>query len=574
MGEVAAAAESAAMSPWEAISTLGREQSDLTRQIQEELNKTRTELAAEATARKDEIASLRSDIAGLREALDAERSKAVASARKMESLNRQLQEERAAKTHLNGRVSELEFAWDVFTNQIPHHHPDRRDGYDYRGPPAHMRPPYEYVVAPRPPMPPPAHHVHQMHQMQQQHQQRDAVEYHNNNNNSVDIQQPTRVRSRSWQDHHDPGQQQQVANNNNGQQASSSSSNATRQKKQRSPRASPNQIEDAPAVVTSAPNGGNGNGAAPKAASGPPADPEVLRALEDQILELCVEAPNGSILCANLPRLYYYKFRKTLDFRALGFMKMSQLLTRMDRIHYDGKHRAEVSRKMPEQQSTSADTDAEKTAAASPEDEQTQRDVVVVIGEVEKTENTQDHLVGQNGKEQQHDGDDDGNDEEAEEERNIGEDGDDGKEETTGAADENDHVVDTNEEEEEESEPKDDGEDEEPSSAGGSQGNSEVAALVTPPAEQQLLRTDESDDEVPSREGVAISIVKPEVHQAEQEDDADQRRQGEEPVEEDALDRPKIDRAPSWSAVVAGGSKTNMIQQTTKPRRNGAVPAR
>ena len=73
--------------------------------------------------------------------------------------------------------------------------------------------------------------------------------------------------------------------------------------------------------------------------------PEALRELEDQILILCDQSSTGSILCANLPRLYYYRFRKALDFRGLGFMKMSQLLSKMDRVNFDGKHRAEVSRR-------------------------------------------------------------------------------------------------------------------------------------------------------------------------------------------------------------------------------------
>mmetsp|Transcript_32319 Transcript_32319/g.103057 ORF Transcript_32319/g.103057 Transcript_32319/m.103057 type:complete len:364 (+) Transcript_32319:164-1255(+) len=76
----------------------------------------------------------------------------------------------------------------------------------------------------------------------------------------------------------------------------------------------------------------------------PPLTAEALRHLEDEILALCDAAPLGAVLCANLPRQYYYRYRKQLDFRALGFMKMSQLLAKMDRLQVSGSHRAQVAR--------------------------------------------------------------------------------------------------------------------------------------------------------------------------------------------------------------------------------------
>mmetsp|Transcript_3308 Transcript_3308/g.8512 ORF Transcript_3308/g.8512 Transcript_3308/m.8512 type:complete len:273 (+) Transcript_3308:40-858(+) len=77
---------------------------------------------------------------------------------------------------------------------------------------------------------------------------------------------------------------------------------------------------------------------------------ERIRVLEDEILSLCDAAPQGSMLAANLPRLYYYRFGRNLDFRSLGFLKLSQLLAKMSRIEFDGSHRALVSKKLPLQQ--------------------------------------------------------------------------------------------------------------------------------------------------------------------------------------------------------------------------------
>jgi len=95
------------------------------------------------------------------------------------------------------------------------------------------------------------------------------------------------------------------------------------------------------------------------------ANVEALRELEDQILVLCDQSASGSVLCANLPRLYYYHFRKALDFRGLGFVKMSQLLSKMTRLHFDGKHRAEVSRR-PAPLTTTTTTRAPVTTTHAP----------------------------------------------------------------------------------------------------------------------------------------------------------------------------------------------------------------
>lgn len=73
---------------------------------------------------------------------------------------------------------------------------------------------------------------------------------------------------------------------------------------------------------------------------------ERVKLLEDEILALCDAAPQGSMLAANLPRLYYYRYGRNLDFRSLGFLKLSQLLAKMSRIEFDGSHRALVSKKM------------------------------------------------------------------------------------------------------------------------------------------------------------------------------------------------------------------------------------
>ncbi|KAJ8614586.1 hypothetical protein CTAYLR_004965 [Chrysophaeum taylorii] len=72
---------------------------------------------------------------------------------------------------------------------------------------------------------------------------------------------------------------------------------------------------------------------------------ERVKILEDEILALCDAAPQGSMLAANLPRLYYYRYGRNLDFRSLGFLKLSQLLAKMSRIEFDGNHRALVSKK-------------------------------------------------------------------------------------------------------------------------------------------------------------------------------------------------------------------------------------
>lgn len=74
---------------------------------------------------------------------------------------------------------------------------------------------------------------------------------------------------------------------------------------------------------------------------------ERVRMLEDEILALCDAAPQGSMLAANLPRLYYYRYGRNLDFRSLGFLKLSQLLAKMTRVEFDGSHRALVSKKQP-----------------------------------------------------------------------------------------------------------------------------------------------------------------------------------------------------------------------------------
>lgn len=79
-----------------------------------------------------------------------------------------------------------------------------------------------------------------------------------------------------------------------------------------------------------------------------PASDDVLRQVEDDLLSLLDDSKEGSILCANLPRLYYYKFRKQFNPRALGFIKVGQVLARMDRISYNGKHRAYITRKTNE----------------------------------------------------------------------------------------------------------------------------------------------------------------------------------------------------------------------------------
>jgi len=101
----------------------------------------------------------------------------------------------------------------------------------------------------------------------------------------------------------------------------------------------------------------------------PPLTAEALRHLEDEILALCDAAPLGAVLCANLPRQYYYRYRKQLDFRALGFMKMSQLLAKMDRLQVSGSHRAQVTRKT-EDATTAPVTEGSDSASESTSEHQ------------------------------------------------------------------------------------------------------------------------------------------------------------------------------------------------------------
>lgn len=48
------------------------------------------------------------------------------------------------------------------------------------------------------------------------------------------------------------------------------------------------------------------------------AAPEELKCLAHEILQLCDANPSGAVLCANLPRQYKQRFRKTLDFKQPG----------------------------------------------------------------------------------------------------------------------------------------------------------------------------------------------------------------------------------------------------------------
>jgi len=70
---------------------------------------------------------------------------------------------------------------------------------------------------------------------------------------------------------------------------------------------------------------------------------ESLRHLACEIIQLCDANPTGAVLCANLPRQYKKRFRKVLDFKQYGFLKMSALLAKLPGIHFEGTHRAEVS---------------------------------------------------------------------------------------------------------------------------------------------------------------------------------------------------------------------------------------
>ena len=75
------------------------------------------------------------------------------------------------------------------------------------------------------------------------------------------------------------------------------------------------------------------------------ASTDQLEDLGVEILALCDASPSGTVLCANLPRLYYLKYRKALDLKAYGAAKMSALVSKLPGVHFGGTHRAEVSRK-------------------------------------------------------------------------------------------------------------------------------------------------------------------------------------------------------------------------------------
>ncbi|KAH8057424.1 ubiquitin-protein transferase [Aureococcus anophagefferens] len=70
-----------------------------------------------------------------------------------------------------------------------------------------------------------------------------------------------------------------------------------------------------------------------------------LDGLATEVLRLVDAAPSGTVLCANLPRLYYLKYRKALDLKAYGASKMSALVSKLPGVHFGGTHRAEVSRR-------------------------------------------------------------------------------------------------------------------------------------------------------------------------------------------------------------------------------------
>ena len=75
------------------------------------------------------------------------------------------------------------------------------------------------------------------------------------------------------------------------------------------------------------------------------ASPEQLDGLATEVLRLVDAAPSGTVLCANLPRLYKEKYRKVWDLKAYGAVKMSALVSKLPGVHFGGTHRAEVSRK-------------------------------------------------------------------------------------------------------------------------------------------------------------------------------------------------------------------------------------
>ena len=112
------------------------------------------------------------------------------------------------------------------------------------------------------------------------------------------------------------------------------------------PRASPSstggQGPDAAGAAPPPPSGRKAKGYDPTVCT---ASPEQLDGLATEVLRLVDAAPSGTVLCANLPRLYYLKYRKALDLKAYGAYKMSALVSKLPGVHFGGTHRAEVSRK-------------------------------------------------------------------------------------------------------------------------------------------------------------------------------------------------------------------------------------
>ena len=106
-----------------------------------------------------------------------------------------------------------------------------------------------------------------------------------------------------------------------------------------------------PAVATNGAAEGRGRGKVMKTKKGyvdatsVGASSDQLEDLGVEILALCDASPSGTVLCANLPRLYYLKYRKALDLKAYGAAKMSALVSKLPGVHFGGTHRAEVSRK-------------------------------------------------------------------------------------------------------------------------------------------------------------------------------------------------------------------------------------
>lgn len=323
-------------STWEVISNLGREQAELLQQLRDELSATRAALAAETASRRLEADQLRTQLktaareeaASLEDALEAERSTRATLGRRLTELARELAEERAARALDSRRLADLEcatFGGDsvlMKKNGEIMHYPAAMHVPPPRGPQS-----YEYAAPPPPPPPPPPRGPPPPRNRTPDIAPDQAWSQEGGTPNS------SRIRTKSWQD----------------------MDNGGRKQKQRPPRTtSPSQGDEQPQQQQ------------PVRPVAPPTA-EQLRQLEDQILVLCDDAPNGSILCANLPRLYYYKFRKTLEFRQLGFIKMSQLLTKMDRVHYDGKHRAEISRKQPNQATVQSHDNPDGQQSGQPE---------------------------------------------------------------------------------------------------------------------------------------------------------------------------------------------------------------